>query len=53
MSIHKPVHAPVSAVKADHHKEIRVKTLRAPIRSPQRPVGISNSPYASMNAMRT
>ena len=52
-SVHRPVHAPVSAVNADHQSEIRVSTRRPPIRSPHRPVGISNSPYASVNAIRT
>ena len=44
MSVQRPVHAPVIAVKTDHHNEIRVKTRRAPIRSPHRPVGTSKSP---------
>ena len=43
-SVQRPVHAPVSAVKADHQSEIRVSTRRPPIRSPHRPVGTSNSP---------
>lgn len=42
-----PFTKPVSTVKKDHHKTIRIKTARGPIRSPQRPEGISNSAYES------
>src|SRR6266851_4835187 len=32
---------PVSAVKDDHQITIRIKTLRGPIQSPRKPLGIS------------
>src|SRR6202041_1935710 len=44
---------PVSPVKADHHTTIRVRTRRLPIRSAHQPVGISNSAYAAVNALKT
>src|SRR6266478_7043802 len=34
---------PVSAVNADHHNTIRIRTFRGPIKSPNHPPGISNS----------
>src|SRR5688572_21529150 len=45
-----PVPAPVRAVNTDHQTATRVSTDRAPARSPHRPVGTSNSPYATVNA---
>src|SRR5271154_6467726 len=48
--IRKLVTAPVSAVKADHQRTMRVRILRGPTRSPSIPLGISNSAYASVNA---
>src|SRR5215831_5219890 len=33
--------SPVAIVKADHHKTMRVRTLRGPIVSPSQPLGIS------------
>ena len=38
---------PVAAVKNDHQTTMRIKTRRAPIRSPRYPPGISNIEYAS------
>ena len=35
--------APVSMVKADHHRTMRVSTLRGPVTSPSQPLGISNA----------
>src|SRR5580692_4538660 len=32
---------PVAAVKNDHHRTTRIKTLRGPIQSPRKPLGIS------------
>jgi len=40
-------------VNADHHSTIRVRTLRGPTTSPSQPDGISNSEYASANALST
>ena len=34
---------PVAAVKNDHHTTMRISTLRAPMRSPSQPPGISNT----------
>ncbi len=45
--------APVSIVKPDHHSTIRVSTCRGPRVSPSQPEGISNSEYASVNALKT
>src|SRR5687768_7922262 len=44
---------PVAAVKKDHHKTTRTRTLRAPHLSPIQPVGISKSAYANPNAIKT
>src|SRR5438094_9603957 len=41
---------PVAAVKNDHHTTIRIRTLRAPSRSPKYPLGISKTAYAKTNA---
>ena len=38
-----PTAAPVSIVKADHHKTMRVRTRRGPATSPSQPDGISNT----------
>jgi hypothetical protein len=35
--------APVIIVNADHHRTIRVSTLRGPVMSPSQPLGISNA----------
>src|ERR1700722_9439842 len=48
-----PVTNPVIAVNADHHKTIRVKTRRAPIRSPRVPLGISKIQYDSVKIALT
>ena len=44
---------PVAAVKIDHHTTIRISTLRAPIQSPRKPLGTSNSAYAQAKAAKT
>ncbi len=41
MSDPNPQAAPVSAVKNDHQRTIRVRMRREPYRSPHRPAGIS------------
>ena len=46
-----PEQTPVNAVKSDHHRTTRVRILRDPYLSPILPVGISNNPYANVNAM--
>ena len=48
-----PRAAPVSIVKPDHHSTMRVSTRRGPRTSPSQPEGISNSEYASVNALKT
>ncbi len=48
-----PCAAPVSIVKADHQRTMRVSTRRGPRTSPSQPEGISNSEYASVNALNT
>ena len=35
--------APVTTVKADHHRTMRVRTFRGPRVSPSQPLGISNT----------
>ncbi len=48
-----PPASPVTAVKKDHHKTMRMKTARGPIRSPNIPEGISNNAYANANDAST
>jgi len=42
INVNSPVVAPVNAVNKDHHKTMRIKTARCPMRSPNMPEGISN-----------
>ena len=53
MSDARLVTAPVSIVNADHHNTMRVSTRLGPLTSPIQPDGISNSEYASANALKT
>src|SRR5262245_27175256 len=48
--VNKLLARPVKAVNADHHRTIRVSTLRAPIRSASAPDGISKSAYDRVKA---
>src|SRR5262249_10572281 len=43
---------PVAAVKKDHQSTTRTSVLRGPYRSPNHPVGISNSAYAIVKALK-
>src|SRR6516165_8336915 len=43
---------PVAAVKRLHHSTTRTSVFRGPNRSPSHPVGISNSAYAKVNALK-
>ena len=49
----RPLTSPVTAVKSDHQRTIRINTFLGPIRSPTIPDGISNTTYASANAAST
>src|SRR5262249_56396984 len=48
----KPEAAPVKAVNADHHNTTRVKSNRAPNRSPSHPLGIYNAAYPKHNTLK-
>ena len=43
---------PVAAVKKDHQSTTRTSVVRGPCRSPSQPVGISNSAYAIVKALK-
>jgi len=49
----RPDTKPVSPVKRDQNKTMRIKTFRGPIRSPYAPEGISNKAYAKANDANT
>src|SRR4051794_26965172 len=44
--------SPLAVVNADHHSTIRINVFRGPSTSPIQPLGISNTAYANVNALK-